>query len=394
MKKVYSIIILAAIIWCSCTKGRVDFLDANKAAPAQITNIKADQTPGGAVLTYKIPLDPNLSYVKAVYEIQPGVFREAKASRYTDSLKLVGFGDTLAHEVKVYSVGTNEKQSAPVAITVNPKTPPVKSVFKTVIFAAAFGGVSVSFKNPDKADLSIVIMRDTTGNNAWAIINTFYTAAISGNLSTRGLDSVPQKFALFIRDRWNNKSDTLYETLTPKYESQITKDTWNALVLPTDQTAIAGPWYNIENMWDGVPGGGTGNIYASSNASHLPQWFTFDLGKKVLLSRFKMFTEGYDHCYTGSAVKIFELYGSNSPDTDGGWTKWQLLGAYHSFKPSGLPLGQRTAEDINYAHFLGEDFNFDTAPAPVRYLRWKTLETYASPGQVVIAELSFWGQVQ
>ena len=388
MKKLFYIAaLLMAFFWYGCSKeGRLDFIDPNAPAPAQVSAIKIVPAPGGAILTYKLPDDPNLGYVKAVYEIQPGVFREAKASRYKDTLRLEGFGDTLSHAVKIYSVGNNEKLSESVSIDFIPLTPPVITVFKTSVFTSSFGGVNIAFKNPGRANLSIIVLRDSTGHNSWTPVMTFYTKAIAGNFSTRGLDSIPQRFAVLIRDRWNNKSDTLIKMLTPKFELAIPKNTWSPLVLPTDQTALAEPGFRISNMWNG-------GIYASSNASSLPQWFTIDFGVKVLMSRFKMFTERNDHCYTGSAVKIFELWGTNSPDSDGGWTQWQLLGSFHSFKPSGLPLGQRTLEDQDYANFLGEDFNFATPPPPVRYIRWKTLETYASPGQVVIDELSFWGQI-
>jgi hypothetical protein len=42
---------------------------------------------------------------------------------------------------------------------------------------------------------------------------------------------------------------------------------------------------------------------------------------------------------------------------------------------------------------LGADFYFTTQPVAVRYLRIKALETYSSPGQVVILELKFFGQI-
>lgn len=392
MKKIYFIgILLIAFFEYGCSKQeRLDFVDSSAPAPAQISNVKVDPTPGGGVLTYKLPADANLAYVKAVYEIQPGVFREAKSSKYTDTLRLVGFGDTLKHAVKIYSVGNNEKASEPISVDVIPKTPPVRSVFKTSNFSETFGGVNISFTNPDKADLAIVVLRDTTGNNNWVTVRTFYTAAIAGNFAARGFESKPQKFAVFIRDRWNNKSDTLVKTLTPKFEIEIPKNTFSKLVLPTDQTELADPGYNIENIWNGLA---DRRLYASSNASSLPQWITIDLGEKVLLSRFKMWMESNDHCYTGSGLKNFELWGSNSPDPDGGWTQWTLLGNFTTFKPSGLPLGQKTAEDINYATNLGADFNFDVQPSAVRYLRLKSLETYSSPGQVVIMEMSFFGQI-
>jgi len=37
---------------------------------------------------------------------------------YTDTLALVGFGDTLSHDVKIYSVGKNEKESGPLSVNV------------------------------------------------------------------------------------------------------------------------------------------------------------------------------------------------------------------------------------------------------------------------------------
>lgn len=392
MKRIYLIAVIFAILYSyGCSKqGRLDFVDENAPAPAQVSEVKVVPTPGGAILTYKLPVDENLSYVKAVYEIQPGVFREAKSSRYTDTLQLVGFGDTLAHQVKIFSIGKNEKSSEAALISVNPATPPVNTVFNSATLSATFGGVNVAFKNPSKADLAIVVMRDTTGQDTWAVVSTFYTAAVSGNFASRGLESKSQKFAMYIRDRWNNKSATLNEVLTPKFEIEIPKTTFKILVLPTDQTELAGADFKLTNLFDGPL---NRQIYASSNASSLPQWVTIDLGKKVQLSRFKMFMDEYSHCYTGSALKNFELWGSNNPDVDGGWTQWQKLGTFETLKPSGLPLGQKTAEDINYAAVLGCDYNFDGDPPAVRYLRLKSIETYSSTGQVVIQELSFFGQI-
>ena len=231
---------------------------------------------------------------------------------------------------------------------------------------------------------------DTTGNNNWVTVRTFYTAATVGDFAARGFEPKAQKFAMYIRDRWNNKSDTVIKTLTPKPEIEIPSDTYRKLVLPTDQTALAEAGYNIENLWNGL---NDRRLYASSNASSLPQWITIDLGKKVLLSRFKQYQEQYDHCYTGSGLKNFELYGSNSPNPDGSWASWTLLGEFTTVKPSNLPLGQKTNEDINYACNLGADFYFATQPEAVRYLRLKSLETYSSPGQVVIMELKFFGQI-
>ncbi|MBB5437387.1 hypothetical protein HDC92_001059 [Pedobacter sp. AK017] len=397
MKKLYFItsVLIASLLYGCAKEEREDHIDPNAPAPAQISNVTVKAQPGGAKLSYKIPQDANLAYVKAVYEIQSGVFREAKSSIYADTLALVGFGDTREHEVKVYSVGKNEKESAPVLVKVIPQTPPVQSVFSTLDLVSTFGGVTVSFDNLTKANLAIEVMVDTTGQNTWAPVSTYYTAAVKGKFSARGMKSEEKKFAVYLRDRWNNKSDTLTKMLSPKYETQIPKTGWVSMQMKLDSWQPVNSGYSVSKIWDGKWAVLTGDSFASPNGSPLPSWFSIDLGKKVLLSRFKEHQAPTSHLYTGSAVKKFELWGSNTPSQDGSFDGWVLLGAFESFRPSGLPLGTpATAEDKNYGNFLGEDFMFEETPPAVRYLRWKTIETYSSTGQIVIAELTLFGEIQ
>jgi hypothetical protein len=396
MKKLYFITsILIAFLLYSCAKEeRADHIDPNAPAPGQISNVTVKPLPGGAKLSYKIPQDANLSYVKAVYEIQPGVFREAKSSIYADTLALVGFGDTNEHEVKIVSVGKNEKESAPVLVTVTPQTPPVQSVFATIGIVSTFGGVTVSFDNVSGANFAVVVMVDTTGQSTWSEVTTYYTSAINGKFSARGMKNQEKKFAVYLRDRWNNKSDTLIKMLTPKYETEISKAKWVSMQMKLDSWQPVNSGYSVSKIWDGKWALLTGDSFASPNGSPLPSWFSIDLGQKVLLSRFKEHQAPTSHLYTGSAVKKFELWGSNAPNPDGSFDGWVLLGAFDSFKPSGLPLGQVSAEDKNYGNFLGEDFIFEETPPAVRYLRWKSIEVYSSTGQIVIAELTLFGEVQ
>jgi hypothetical protein len=392
MKKILYFIatFMAAICWYGCQKERNTYIDNNAPAPAQVSDIKVVATPGGAVITYKVPIDPNLLYTKAVYEIQPGIFREAKSSYYRDTLELVGFGDTSNHEVKIFSVGKNDKESEPLFVSVTPLTPPVQSAFGTLNLYAAFGGVSVSFQNNLQANLAIVVIADTTGLNTWAPVNTFYTKALKGSFSARGYDTTEMKFAVFLRDRWNNRSDTLKKMLKPLYEQLIPKNTIKGIALPTDALLLASG-NNIDKLFDGITNS-SGNIYATHQTNTLPEWFTFDFGNKVMISRFKEFQRA-NYSYNGAVPEIFEIWGSNAPNPNGSWDGWQLLGTFNSFKPSGLPFGKTSPDDINYAVVNGEDFEFKDVPPAVRFIRFKTLKTYGDIGQVVISELTFWGQI-
>ncbi|ACU06290.1 DUF5000 domain-containing lipoprotein [Pedobacter heparinus] len=388
MKRLIYIVLalLAVVIVQSCKEqSRLDHIDTSEAAPGQVTNIKVENTPGGAMLTYKLNADISLSYVKAVYEIQPGVFKESKSSIYTDTLRLEGFGDTKEHEVKVYSIGKNEKISEPVTVKIQPLTPPVELAYGDLSIEPGFGGVKVRIKNTLKANLAIVIDADTAGAGVLRPLQTFYTAAAAGSYSIRGLSSKQMKFSVYLRDRWGNKSLAIVKDLTPLFEQRVPKP-FGTYILPTDQAALSSA-YALSFMWDGVA---STNIYASGNNTPIPQWFSIDLKVPVVLSRMKEHQRTDPYTYTGACVKSFELYGSNAPALDGSWASWTLIGKFDSYKPSGA-VGV-TKEDIAYGYTNGEDFEMPDTPPAYRYLRFKTLETWGGTGQVTISELTFWGK--
>lgn len=388
----YIMAVVFATCWYSCKEeGRIYYFDSNAPAPEQVSDLEVVNIPGGAIITYKIPKDNNFSYVKAIYEIQPGVFREAKSSFYKDTLDLVGFGDTLIHKVDIYSVGRNEKVSEPLSVEVKPLIPPVKSVFETLTFEATFGGVNVTFTNSDLANLVIVVlMDDITEQGAWIPIMTYYTAAMDGDFSVRGLEPEERKFAVYIRDRWDNKSDTLVRTLTPLYESLIPKSTWKALHLPGDFWQPLEPRFKLENVWDGITTE-TNNIFATVDYITLPQWFTIDLNQTVIFSRM-MLHQRLSHPYHAVWVKTFEVWGTNDYDPDGGWNNWVFLDRFNSRTPSGSVWPNYTADDMAYQR-VGEDFMF-TQPVPaIRYIRIKVLDSYGGVGKYQFCELTFWGQI-
>lgn len=385
------IVIIGLFNGCKPTES-FDFTDSNVPAPASISNITITEIPGGAILHYKLPKDPNLLYIKAEYEIQPGVFSEVKASIYIDTLTLAGFGDVLEHEVKLYSVGKNKKVSDPISVIFRPLTPPILSVFETLNFNPTFGGVNMSFTNDSRANLSFSVLVDSTGNNEWSSVTTFYSASLLGNFSARGLDPEEKRFAIVVKDRWGNKSDTLIKVMTPFYEEFISKKDMKAIALPTDAPVLSGT--SLEKLFDNIINNDA-NIYASTNTAGIPQWFTLDFGSKVSINRFKVFQRGGPaRVYIHNVPKRFELYGSNSPDSDGGWDNWELLGEFETYKPSGLPYGQVSPEDIQYAGIDGDDFTFENPAPAIRYIRFKTTETYGMSDQVVLSELSFWGKTE
>ncbi|ULT23120.1 DUF5126 domain-containing protein [Sphingobacterium sp. E70] len=56
----------------------------------------------------------------------------------------------------------------------------------------------------------------------------------------RGLKSREMKFAFYVRDRWLNKSDTLYTSLTPLEENLFPRQQFAALHLPGMRSICTG----------------------------------------------------------------------------------------------------------------------------------------------------------
>ena len=381
-------------------EGRIDYFDRNAPAPEQVTEITVRNTPGGAVLKYKLPNDKNLLYVKALYEIQPGVIREAKASYVVDSLVLEGYGDVRTYDVELFSVGKNEKVSASQIVQVTPTTPPVLLATKSM--REAFGGLRIDVINPEKAALAFVLLADTAKLGYFTELYTFYIGRDQekATFSFRGLDTLQFNFGVYCRDRWENYSDTVYASLKPWFEEFIPKNTWSIFALPGDPGVVSG--FPLSNMWNGVTGLVAGNNYHTLDVP-LPTTATWNLGQTVVLSRFQIWPRNHpngDDMWVRGHPKVFELYGSMAPNSDGSMDdSWTPLGRFEIVKPSGD--GPVTQDDIN-ASVAGFEFDFEVnefAPDPfvqVRYLRLRTLSTYANTtiSPVSIKEISFWGIIQ
>lgn len=380
------------MVMSGCQQMEVTPLNKSDEPPGPVSNVKVRSFAGGAFISYDRP--ENMLYVKAVYSIRPGVTREVKATYYKSELKIDGFSDTEEHEVTLYAVSRGENASAPVSVKFSPLTPPIVSVFQSLKFAAIYGGIRLSFDNPSEADIVINLLSpDAAGDYIPA--DAFYTKRKAGFVNSRGFEPVLKKFGIFIRDRWGNHSDTAYTELTPLFEQQLDRAKFKEVRLPTDTYVqhIGGP--GVAALWDNSWNSGT--VFHTKPGTGLPQWFTVDLGVAVNLSRFKFYhrlgggQQSTDGAYAGGDPKIFELYGSNSPNQDGTWDSWTLIQEFESIKPSASPAGIVTTEDFQYAVVNGEEFDIPEGTPKFRYLRWKTKQVWGSLDHIYMSELQFWG---
>jgi hypothetical protein len=369
---------------------RGPFEDDGK-APGAITGVQVENLPGAAKITYEVPDDPDLWYVEADYDIRKNKQAHVKSSSYNNYIIVQGFGDSSVHHVKLYSVDRGQNKSGPVTVDVKPDTPPVFNTFKSLTISSTFGGALITFANKDSANLAILpLTKDSL--NLWVSAGEIYhTSSPEGQFAVRGYDTTKRVFAVYVRDEWGNVSDTLVKEIKPLYEQELDKSLFKAVNLPSDYTVPNLGSQVIEHAWNDSR---SENDFTTQPGHGLPQWFTIDLGVKAQLSRLVVWTRMSSRfLYASGAVKKWEIWGSNDPNPNGDWdSTWTLLLTCEAVKPSGLPVGQNTAEDKAFAD-AGWEFVFPFDTPPVRYLRWKTLANWGNVSHITITELTLYGKV-
>ena len=153
----------------------------------------------------------------------------------------------------------------------------------------------------------------------------------------------------------------------------------------------------LSNLWSGIFTGTTAagrGWYRTADGAGYPQRFQFDLGVSAKLNSFTFWQRGVIDqqtlVYANVNIKRWEIWGSNEPAADGSYDGWVKLADCESYKPSGTPVGQRTAEDIAYAQ-AGETFPIPADKPSVRYIRLNILETWSNAGAMFISEVSLNG---
>ena len=163
-----SILIMATLLvllqLAGCNPDTLGPVEHDGIAPGPVVSAESVSLPGAAKITYELPDDEDLLYVMARYTNKQNKVVEVKASVYTNTLLVEGFGDTTVYEVKLYAVDRSENKSEPYTMNVRPQKPPVYKAFEKLAVRPDFGGINIRTLNTDKADLAIVLNK---GDKVW-----------------------------------------------------------------------------------------------------------------------------------------------------------------------------------------------------------------------------------
>lgn len=398
MKNIFILFCVLILVSCGDEFEPGPIGDKGNSVPDPVINAQVLRNiPGGAVITYDLPENLDIQYVKAEFTATNGKVREVKASSFVDTLVIKGLGSTDPKTVKLYSVSRKELVSNPVEVTINPLTPPLLEIRNSLDYSVDFGGFLLMYKgNETREEVSVYTLMKDPDSGEMIEHQILYPSQVEDTLSVRGLKDIETEFAVYVRDRWDNVSDTLFFTLTPWREDYLNKKQIKYISVAGDVT-----WNNYSggashHAYDDVIG--NGNYIHTPYPVEFPHRYTLDLGVTAQLSRFLLWQRpGSDVLYQHGAPKHYKVYGRaddpGSGDVNDPLAGWTLLTECFSFKPSKLPMGQNSAEDEAYAA-AGEEFSFPRDIPEIRYIRFEMLESWSGMKCSVVSELSFYGEVK
>ncbi|MDR0573397.1 MAG: DUF4959 domain-containing protein [Tannerella sp.] len=385
MKKNIFIILLPVVFFACQAEERPEIIMDN-IPPASVTDVQVRNTPGGAVLKYQLPDDEDLLYVKALYSWKEGHQADVKTSMYNDSIVIEGFGDEDEHEVQLVAVDRSKNESAPVQVTIKPLEPLVFAIRKTLKVYSDFGGVHLYWENPDRANISVIIEKKDL--DEYIPVETFYSSVVAGEGVSRGMDTISCDFRVYVQDRWENQSAPLDTILTPLFEAKFDRTKFQAMYLDGDEPSAWG-WV-LPNLFDGSTGSGFHTDPGTTG--NWPHVFSFDMGVKGKISRIILWPRSGYYYFHGH-VKHFDLWGTNDAGNLNDWNSYVKLVDCVGIKPSGLPVGSVSDEDREHLAG-GEEFVFPIDAPPVRYLRYRALETWGGDHLLHIMEIEVYGSIE
>lgn len=397
--KIFILLFLTIGVLCSCDEDEKRPLVKDSSPPGPVTNVEVENLPGGARISYTMPADKDVLYVEATFESVNGKLNNWKSSVFNNSIEVAGFPDTVIYTVALHAVDQSENRSPAVNVNIQPTTPPITLIAESIKINPDFGGIGISWVNDNQAEIAVIVEAENEVGELEQV-DIRYSSQKKDNFAVRGFDTIPRLFSVFVRDRYDNLSDKKQVTIKPLFEQNLDKNVMNPLKLPHDAPDAWG-WV-ISNLFnDNIGGAGfhTPQGWTDDNPTdEYPapnrHFFTFDLGVIAQLSRFKFWQRQGTWLYYHGNPRYFEVWGAaelNQNGTFDGWTK--LIENGEVPKPSGLPLGQVSNDDVELAG-RGHEYIFPLDAPPVRYIRFVNLQNWSGSRFMHIMEMEFWGEIQ
>jgi len=391
MKKLLLLTILIFAV-NSCSKQD----DGDTTPPSVLTIDSVTPTNGGGIISYTLPNDDDILYVRAEYTNSNGVDVSRASSSYNNSIEIDGLNQTTALTITLYVVDQNYNQSAPIYVELVPLESFIYLVQESIEVNTDLGGFRITWENIQSKTVYVFVH---INNGTEEEIRILSSNNSSESIAVRGLPSEEITISTRIED-FDENSTTLEEkgTLTPLFEQVIDKSTWT---LVASQSVNGNAWEGASaNFWDDVIDTTNNNsdnsyfmIWRDLNGGSLdwPLDLVIDLNKNVKITRFTVWQRAFwyngpsdvPYYFQEENMKSFNLYASNDAQV------WEELGQFDIGDPrdSEGNIPQSALDSAANGH----EFELDEVSESFRYLKFRVTSNYGSEAYVNGSEITMYG---
>lgn len=390
--KILSIFLISFVTLLGCKDD--DGQDSTPPGSLLVENITP--TNGGGIISYSLPDDSDILFVRAEYTNSLGIDVYRVSSSHNNFIEIDGLNQNTPVQVKLFVIDENENMSQPVDIEFTPLPSFIYLVQESITITPDLGGVKLEWENVAEKTVYVHLHIVNAGEEEIRILSSNNA---SESVFVRGLESVEMTFLTKVEDFDGNITELEEKAiLTPLFEEMIDKSTWTLM----SQLSVNGDAWEGQTtaFWDDVVDTAETNsdnsyfiIWRDQNGGTLnwPLDIVIDLNKNVRVHRLKVWQRafwyggptGIPYYYQEENMRSFDLYASNNS------VDWTLLGQFDIGDPS--DENGNIPQDFIDAAANGHDFDLDGVSEPFRYLKFSLTSNYGSDTYVHGSEITLWG---
>ena len=390
--KILAILLIPIITLIGCK----DDENQDSTPPGSLTIENITPTNGGGIISYTLPSDSDILFVRAEYTNSLGIDVYRVSSSHNDSIEIDGLNQNTPVQVRLFVIDENENMSQPVEVEFTPLPSFIFLVQESISIAPELGGVKIDWDNIAEKTVYVHLHIVNGGEEEIRILSS---NSASESIFVRGLESVEMTFLTKVEDFDGNITDLEEKaTLTPLFEEMIDKSTWTLM----SQLSVNGNAWEGETtaFWDDIVDTAETNsdnsyfiIWRDQNGGTLdwPLDIVINLNKNVRIHRFKVWQRafwyngptGIPYYYQEENMRSFDLYASNNS------VDWTLLGQFDIGDPS--DENGNIPQDFIDAAADGHDFDLEGVSEKFNYLKFSITSNYGSDTYVHGSEITLWG---
>ncbi|MDE0967547.1 MAG: DUF4959 domain-containing protein [Flavobacteriaceae bacterium] len=392
LKKIISVFTIL-LITVSCQ----DTESGDVTAPGKLIVETITPTNGGGIISYTLPDDSDILFVRAEYTNTLGedVFRVS--SVHNNEVEISGLNQTTPIEVNLFVVDNNDNKSEPTTAEFVPLESFIYLVQESIEFSADLGGVRVSWENIESKTVYVYVHIQNGEDEEIRILSSNSPLE---NRFIRGLEATELTFLTKVADFDGNVTDLEEKGVySPLFEEVIDKSTWS---LVSNQSINGNAWEgSTVNFWDDI----VDTTQTDSDNSYFIIWrdqnggtlnwpldIVVNLNKNVKINRLKVWQRAFwyngpspttAYYYQEENMKSFDLFASNNGQ------EWTLLGQYDIGNP--MDADGNIPSDAMESAANGHDFELDGVSESFNYLKISITSNYGSDTYCHGSEITLYG---